>query len=152
MIFEIDIRNEEEKSRNSKPVSSSQNNNNSNNNNSRVSNSRPGRADKEEKVDRLAAMQKISDTFGYGEGKKTSYQRPAPVASGSGGPGPAERKQLAAESALAHKNKIQQVLIPQVIFTATLSKKLDHFATERDFSCVLKQSSFIQLVTIKICC
>jgi hypothetical protein len=108
-------RNEEEKSKSTKPVNNNSNNN-SNSNGSRVSNSRPGRADKEERVDRQAAMQKISDTFGYGEGKKTTYQRPAPVASGSGGPGPAERKQLAAESALAHKNKIQQVKISQLIF------------------------------------
>ncbi len=84
-----------------------------------------GRADKEERVDRQAAMQKISDTFGYGEGKKTSYQRLAPAASGSGGPGPAERKQLAAETALAHKNKIHQVFYFKIHFSVSFFFKED---------------------------
>jgi hypothetical protein len=70
-----------------------------------------GRADKEEKVDRVAAMQKISDTFGYGEGKKTTFQKnTAASGAGSGGPGPAERKQMAAETAVAHKQKVGPVI------------------------------------------
>ena len=52
-------------------------------------------------------MQKISDTFGYGEGKKPApYQKCPAAGAGSGGPGPAERKQLAAETAVAHKQKV----------------------------------------------
>ena len=59
-------------------------------------------------MDRAAAMQKISDTFGYGEGKKATFQKNTAASSGpgSGGPGPAERKQLAADTAVAHKNKV----------------------------------------------
>jgi hypothetical protein len=53
-------------------------------------------------------MQKISDTFGYGEGKKPSYQS-KDVSAGSAsrsGPGPSERRQKAAESAQANKLKV----------------------------------------------
>ena len=63
-----------------------------------------GRADQEERVDRFAAMQKISDTFGYGEGKKPSYQRAA--AEPNTGPSPAERRQKAADTAQANKLKV----------------------------------------------
>ena len=61
-----------------------------------------GGADKDERVDRAAAMQQISDTFGYGEGKKPTFQR------GESKPGPSssERRQTAQETIKDNKMKV----------------------------------------------